>query len=142
MCQIMYKWILNINEYHGPVWLAYVWSADDIHLCSIFPYFLIITYTWFGTKYILYLFGFANNFFSNNFKENNPQKKFFFDIFRKNVRLKIIIHLHKGKGPHKTLLKLAESNSIDMTIYTLSIECCFFDISHQLMRKAALSDLL
>ena len=62
-----------------------------------------------------------------------------FDIFRKNVRLRIIIHLHKGKGPHKTLLKLAESNSINMTIYTLSIECCFFDISHQLMRKAALS---
>ena len=88
-----------------------------------------------------YLFGFANNFFSKLFRKTIHKKKIF-DIFRKNVRLKIIIHLHKSQGPHKTLIKLAESNSIDMTIYTMSIECCFFDISHQLMRKAALSDLL
>ena len=39
------KGILNISENHGPVWPAYVWPADDIHLCSIFPYFSIFAYT-------------------------------------------------------------------------------------------------
>ena len=58
-CQIMYKsilknkGILNISEYHGPNWPAYVWPADDIHVCSIFPYFSKFTYTWFGTKITL-----------------------------------------------------------------------------------------
>ena len=93
-----------------------------------------------GLKYTLFVW-LCKQLFQQAFL-GKQSTKIKFDIFRKNVRLRIIIHLHKGKGPHKTLLKLAESNSINKTIYTLSIECCFFDISHQLMRKAALSDLL
>ena len=52
----MYKWIsknkgiLNMSEY---LWLARhmpAKPAHDNHLCSIFLYFSIFTYTWFGTK--------------------------------------------------------------------------------------------
>ena len=44
------KWILNKRKYHRLARHLPAKPAQDIPFCSIFRFFSIFTYTWFGTK--------------------------------------------------------------------------------------------
>ena len=48
------KWILNEREYHGLTRHLPAKLAQDIPFCSIFPFYSIFTYTWFGTPTLIW----------------------------------------------------------------------------------------